>query len=245
MFFTNCIISGSIYKNYKLYSDEKGTIIFVLILNDQGEIMKNETEKLSKFSQMLSKMRKERGISQKKAATDLGISQALLSHYEKGIRECGLDFVIKCSRYYGVTTDYLLGISESRNGFNGNVLSALDGSGEGRSIKSMALATKYLLELATVGANNNQSKFVYDYFMLCIYRGALTLAKAGDLPKELFRIDYSVARDLASAAIAVQDAKFVLIEDKSRTGIDENQFAPLKDIITEAEEYILSNYILE
>lgn len=81
--------------------------------------------------------------------------------------------------------------------------------------------------------------------MLCIYRGALTLAKAGDLPKELFRIDYSVARDLASAAIAVQDAKFVLIEDKSRTGIDENQFAPLKDIITEAEEYILSNYILE
>ena len=51
--------------------------------------MKNETEKLSKFSQMLSKMRKERGISQKKAATDLGISQALLSHYEKGIRECG------------------------------------------------------------------------------------------------------------------------------------------------------------
>ena len=88
--------------------------------------MKNETEKLSKFSQMLSKMRKERGISQKKAATDLGISQALLSHYEKGIRECGLDFVIKCSRYYGVTTDYLLGVSESRNGFNGNVLSALE-----------------------------------------------------------------------------------------------------------------------
>ena len=88
--------------------------------------MKNETEKLSKFSQMLSKMRKERGISQKKAATDLGISQALLSHYEKGIRECGLDFVIKCSKYYGVTTDYLLGVSESRNGLNDGVLSALD-----------------------------------------------------------------------------------------------------------------------
>ena len=61
-----------------MYSDEKRTIAFVLILNDQGEIMKNENEKLSKFSQMLSKMRKERGISQKKAATDLGISQALL-----------------------------------------------------------------------------------------------------------------------------------------------------------------------
>ena len=80
--------------------------------------MKNEAEKISKFPEMLSKMRKERGVSQKKAATDLGISQALLSHYDKGIRECGLDFVIKCSQYYGVTTDYLLGVSESRTGMD-------------------------------------------------------------------------------------------------------------------------------
>ena len=40
----------------------------------------NKTEKLSKFAQILSQLRKERGISQKKAANDLGISQALLSH---------------------------------------------------------------------------------------------------------------------------------------------------------------------
>ena len=81
--------------------------------------------------------------------------------------------------------------------------------------------------------------------MLCVYRGALTLAKAGDLPKELFRIDYSVARDLASAAIAMQDAKFVLIEDRSRTGLDDNQFAPLKTLINSAEDYILSNFVIE
>ena len=73
----------------------------------------NSKEKLSKFAIILSQLRKERGISQKKAATDLGISQALLSHYEKGIRECGLDFVIKCSEYYGVTTDYLLGLDDT------------------------------------------------------------------------------------------------------------------------------------
>lgn len=206
--------------------------------------MKNETDKLSKFSEILSRMRKERGISQKKAATDLGISQALLSHYEKGIRECGLDFVIKCSKYYGVTTDYLLGVSESRNGMSDDMLSALDTNG-GHSVKTMSLATKYLLDIATAGSNTIQNKFIYDYFMLCIYRGALTLAKAGDLPKELFRIDYTVARDLASAAIAVQDAKFVLIEDRSRTGLDEAHYGPLKDLISEAEEHILSNYVLE
>ena len=77
---------------------------------------KDKADKLSNFSAVLTQLRKERGISQKKAALDLGISQALLSHYEKGIRECGLDFVIKCGEYYGVTTDYLLGVSNNRNG---------------------------------------------------------------------------------------------------------------------------------
>lgn len=204
--------------------------------------MKNENEKLSKFSEILSKMRKERGVSQKKAAADLGISQALLSHYEKGIRECGLDFVIKCSKYYGVTTDYLLGVSENRNGMSNDVLANIT-STDGRSAKTLAQSTKYLLEMASAATDGKKDNYVYDYFMLCAYRGALTLAKAGVLPKEIFKIDYTIARDLASAAIALQDARFVFIEDKSRTGFDEAEFAPLKDMISEAEEYILSNYI--
>lgn len=204
--------------------------------------MKKETEKLSKFSEILSKMRKERGISQKKAAADLGISQALLSHYEKGIRECGLDFVIKCSKYYGVTTDYLLGVSENRNGMSNDVLDNIQ-STDGRSAKALAQSTKYLLEMASAATDGKKDNYVYDYFMLCAYRGALTLAKAGVLPKEIFKIDYTIARDLASAAIALQDARFVFIEDKSRTGIGEAEFAPLRDMISEAEEYILSNYI--
>ena len=204
--------------------------------------MKNENEKLSKFSEILSKMRTERGVSQKKAAADLGISQALLSHYEKGIRECGLDFVIKCSKYYGVTTDYLLGVSENRNGMSNDVLANIT-STDGRSAKALAQSTKYLLEMASAATDGKKDNYVYDYFMLCAYRGALTLAKAGVLPKEIFKIDYTIARDLASAAIALQDARFVFIEDKSRTGFDEAEFAPLKDMISEAEEYILSNYI--
>lgn len=204
--------------------------------------MKIENEKLSKFSEILSKMRKERGVSQKKAAADLGISQALLSHYEKGIRECGLDFVIKCSKYYGVTTDYLLGVSENRNGMSSDVLANIT-STDGRSAKALAQSTKYLLEMASAATDGKKDNYVYDYFMLCAYRGALTLAKAGVLPKEIFKIDYTIARDLASAAIALQDARFVFIEDKSRTGFDEAEFAPLKEMISEAEEYILSNYI--
>jgi predicted transcriptional regulator len=49
---------------------------------------------LTDFSRTLSLLRQERGLSQRKAAAALGISQALLSHYENGIREPGLSFVV-------------------------------------------------------------------------------------------------------------------------------------------------------
>ena len=68
------------------------------------------------FPRMMTLLRKERGISQKKAAADLHISQALLSHYEKGIRECGLDFVVAAADYYGVSCDYLLGRTADKTG---------------------------------------------------------------------------------------------------------------------------------
>ena len=71
---------------------------------------------ISDFPRILTLLRKEKGLSQKKAAADLGISQALLSHYEKGIRECRLAFVVKCADYYDVSCDYLLGRSANRQG---------------------------------------------------------------------------------------------------------------------------------
>ena len=64
------------------------------------------------FSETMSALRRERGYSQRKAAADLNISQALLSHYENGAREPGLDFVRRACAYYGVSADYLLGLSD-------------------------------------------------------------------------------------------------------------------------------------
>ena len=68
------------------------------------------------FSRTLSLLRQEKGVSQRKAAGALGISQALLSHYENGIREPGLAFVGKACDYYGVSADFLLGRTLSRDG---------------------------------------------------------------------------------------------------------------------------------
>ena len=61
------------------------------------------------FPSILSGLRKSKGVSQRQAAESLQVSQALLSHYENGIREPGFDFLIRVGEYYGISIDYLLG----------------------------------------------------------------------------------------------------------------------------------------
>jgi len=70
----------------------------------------------AEFCRTLSLLRQEKGLSQRAAAQALGISQALLSHYEKGIREPGLAFVVRACDYYNVSADFLLGRTLSRDG---------------------------------------------------------------------------------------------------------------------------------
>ena len=63
----------------------------------------------SGFSETLSRLRHDKNLSQRKVAGELGISQALLSHYENGAREPKLEFVVRACEYYGVSADYILG----------------------------------------------------------------------------------------------------------------------------------------
>lgn len=67
------------------------------------------------FPAVLSRLRREKGVNQRAAARELNISQALLSHYENGLREPGLEFLSKACDYYGVSADFLLGRSDEKN----------------------------------------------------------------------------------------------------------------------------------
>ncbi|MBQ9980914.1 MAG: helix-turn-helix transcriptional regulator [Oscillospiraceae bacterium] len=71
---------------------------------------------LEKFPKRLSSLRKERKLSQRGAAQILGVSQALLSHYENGVREPGLEFVANACSFYGVSADYIMGRTDLRYG---------------------------------------------------------------------------------------------------------------------------------
>ena len=102
----------------------------------------------AEFARTLSLLRQEKKVSQRTAAAALGISQALLSHYENGIREPGLVFVVKACDYYGVSSDFLLGRTLTRDGATITAEELYDISDEkNNSIKGgvLALLSKKLL----------------------------------------------------------------------------------------------------
>ena len=95
----------------------------------------------TEFSRTLSLLRQERGVSQRAAAGDLGISQALLSHYENGIREPGLAFVVRACEYYHVSADFMLGRTLSREGSMLTSEEILNMADEGNVLRGSFLAT--------------------------------------------------------------------------------------------------------
>ena len=95
----------------------------------------------SDFSRTLALLRRERGVTQHTAAQDLGISQALLSHYENGIREPGLAFVVKVCEYYHVSADFVLGRTLSREGSMLTSEEILSAAEPGNVLRGSILAT--------------------------------------------------------------------------------------------------------
>lgn len=58
-------------------------------------------------------LRRKKGISQLRLATDLNTTQNTISRYETGEREPGIEELIKIADYFGVSVDYLIGRTEN------------------------------------------------------------------------------------------------------------------------------------
>ena len=141
------------------------------------------------FSRILTLLRKERGLSQKQAAGELGISQALLSHYEKGIRECGLDFLVRAANFYGVSCDYLLGRSPERTGMTLTVedIPDPDSLGKENTFRGSILPTLNKKLIA------NSLNILFDLLQKCNSKSLVTETSAylmGSVYK-MFRVIYS------------------------------------------------------
>lgn len=58
--------------------------------------------------------RELKNLSQNDLANILGVSQQSISKYENGSREAGYDILIQMSKFFDVSIDYLLGLSNVR-----------------------------------------------------------------------------------------------------------------------------------
>ena len=59
-------------------------------------------------------LREDSDLTQQQLADFLHIKQNTYSQYENGQRQLPIDMLIKLAKYYNVTTDYILGISDEK-----------------------------------------------------------------------------------------------------------------------------------
>lgn len=170
------------------------------------------------FSKRITLLRKENGYSQKYAASQLDVSQALLSHYEKGIRECGLAFLVRCADFYNVSCDYLLGRSPEKSGNTIKVedLPETDNTGKSNQGKFLMPILNKKLMVNSLGiifdllARTENKSFINEastYLMIPLYRIFRLIYGANNKNEmDLFTIPEEVSSSLILAESAHADA---------------------------------------
>lgn len=66
---------------------------------------------MNDFATQLRKIRKERGLTQKQLAIEIGASERGIQQYELGERKPAYDVLIALADYFDVSLDYLVGRS--------------------------------------------------------------------------------------------------------------------------------------
>ena len=196
------------------------------------------------FSRVLALLRQEKGVSQRKAAGELGISQALLSHYEKGVREPGLEFVVKACDYYHVSADYLLGRTLTRDGAVIEAEDLVDAAEAKESLKGSIMAKlqkKLLVNSASVlfdqlGKTGSREAVTYasEYLSAALYQlYRLFYRQAGGNDSYFSTDGQTFDMDALSAGMTLSRIRFAkAVQSKELAG----KF-PAMDAQTLAEEY--------
>lgn len=193
---------------------------------------------MSEFPRIITLLRKEKGLSQKQAALELDVSQALLSHYEKGIRECGLDFAVKIADYYNVSCDYILGRTPDRNGLSFESMVVQKSENQPSKSNAVLAANKQLiihtidiifgiLEQADCKGLNVE---ISSYLMVSLYKALRILYSANSKnPQAMFAVIPEVYRGLSSALRSINESNAECLSHGKNTarftGLD-STFAP-------------------
>lgn len=68
---------------------------------------------MKQYYEILRDLREDADLTQKEIAAVLNTTQQVYSRYEKGINEMPVRHLITLVRFYGVSADYVLGLSKT------------------------------------------------------------------------------------------------------------------------------------
>jgi len=68
---------------------------------------------VSTFSEKIKHLRKNKNVTQKHLAVEIGLSERTYQHLEAGSTVPTVDTLIKLCNYFNVSSDYLLGLSDA------------------------------------------------------------------------------------------------------------------------------------
>lgn len=77
-------------------------------------------ERVDILGSRLQELRISRRLTQKAVCHEIGTSQQNLSRYEKNVYLVPIDILVKLSKYYNVSADYILGLSDEKRGIKGS-----------------------------------------------------------------------------------------------------------------------------
>ena len=168
------------------------------------------------FGEKLKLLRYEKGLTQDDIGYIFNVTKSCISCYEKGIRECGLDFVIHIADYYGVSCDYLLGRTPDRSGATlrvedlpDSVAVSDDADGNASSVvtlnkKLLNNSITILYELLAQTGSKGLTGEISSYLMVSVYKMIRTVYSANQKnPQAMFSVIPQMYLGLSSALQSV------------------------------------------
>lgn len=140
--------------------------------------VKNMSE--CKIAEKLVELRTAKGVTQEDVAQNLSVSNKTISKWENGASMPDLPMLIELSKYYGITTDALLGLSEvKKRGTREEICSSFKGLDHRESVLK-AFEIERLLVPALFGKVSEKDADLYDTQEIfptdnsCFYRSNIT-----------------------------------------------------------------------
>lgn len=62
----------------------------------------------------IRELRKSRGMNQNSLSCQVGVSQQTISKIERDMNAVSMELLVKLARFFGVTTDYILGLTDDK-----------------------------------------------------------------------------------------------------------------------------------